>query len=263
MTTENSQRTEDIRPRLKFSGVWFKYDAITVIEDISFSVHHGEFSAILGPNGSGKTTLLKLALGLVKPTQGRIELLGKSPDRFRAWEGVGYVPQTVDGLFSRFPATVEEVVVQGLYKGFDPLAIWRSNRQEAVVEALETTGVGHLARRRVSSLSVGQQQRILVARALVRRPELLVLDEPVAGVDTAGQEQFFAMLRRLNSEQGLTVLMVSHDIGAVMREATTVACINRTLVFHGPPHGITQKELSTLYGLPMDVLLHDGLHEHR
>jgi zinc transport system ATP-binding protein len=90
-----------------------------------------------------------------------------------------------------------------------------------------------------------------------------VLDEPEAGVDAAGQEQLYSVLRRLNTEQGITILMVSHDIGAVLREAKTVACINRTVVFHGPPHHMTQKEISDLYGLPMDVLLHDLMHEHR
>jgi zinc transport system ATP-binding protein len=128
---------------------------------------------------------------------------------------------------------------------------------------MEMVGVADLGRRRISALSTGQQQRVLIARSLVKEPKLLVLDEPEAGVDAAGQEQLYSILRRLNDEQGITILMVSHDIGAVMRAAKTVACINRTLVFHGPPHRITQRELSDLYGLPMDVLVHDLMHEHR
>jgi len=110
---------------------------------------------------------------------------------------------------------------------------------------------------------MGQQQRVLIARALVREPELLILDEPLAGIDAAGQEQFHTLLRRLNGELGMTILLVSHDIGAVMREATSVACINKSLVFHGPIHTLTQKELAELYGFPVDILLHDALHEHR
>ena len=248
---------------LDFSGVSFLYDGEMVLDDVTLAVKAGEFVAILGPNGSGKTTLIKLALGLLRPGTGTVRLLGQEAATFRGWSRVGYVPQSVEGMNEHFPATVEEVVAQGLYRGFDPRAIWRRKAQAPVVAALETAGVGDLKKRRMSSLSLGQQQRALVARGLVREPELLVLDEPAAGVDVAGQEQLYEMLRRLNSDHGITILMVSHDIGAVMRQAKTVACINRSLVFHGPPHRITQKELSDLYGLPMDVLVHDGLHEHR
>jgi zinc transport system ATP-binding protein len=250
-------------PCLRFSEVWYQYGGEPAVLDITFTVGRGEFAAVLGPNGSGKTTLLKLALGLVRPTLGKVMLFDVRPDRFHAWDRVGYVPQAVEGASTHFPATVEEVVVQGLYRGFDPFGIWRRPGKVAVREAMDTAGVVDLRKRRISSLSLGQLQRTLIARALVRKPELLVLDEPVAGVDALGQEQLYAMLHRLNGENEITILMVTHDIGAVMREATMVACINRTLVFHGPPHGITQKELSTLYGLPMNVLLHDALHEHR
>ena len=248
---------------LQFENVWYQYDSEAVIEDISLSVGPGEFVAILGPNGSGKTTLIKLALGLISPSRGSVKLFGESPEHFRDWNKIGYVPQAVEVIGTQFPATVEEVVAQGLYKGFDPFSIFRKSGQPAVRDAMETAGIAAIKRRRISSISMGQQQRALISRALVSRPQMLVLDEPVAGVDAAGQEQLYSMLRRLNREHDMTILMVSHDIGAVLREATTVACINRSLVFHGPPHNITQKELSTLYGLPMDVLLHDVLHEHR
>ena len=263
MNRKNGKTRTELSPSLEFSHAWFQYNSEAVVEDITFTVGRGEFAAILGPNGSGKTTLLRLALGLLKPTSGYVKLFGQSPDKFRDWQRVGYVPQTMQGVDNQFPATVEEIVAQGLYHGFDPFAFWRRNSQPEVLDALETVGVKDLRKRRISTLSVGQQQRALIARALVREPDLLVLDEPVAGVDAAGQEQLYAMLRRINNERDITILMVTHDIGAVMREATVVACINRTLVFHGSPHGITQSELSQLYGLPMDVLLHDALHEHR
>ena len=258
-----TRHVEDNGVILDFRQVSFLYDGELVLDDVDFAVKTGEFVAILGPNGSGKTTLIKLALGLLRPRTGTVRLLGQEASAFRGWSKVGYVPQSVEGMTEHFPATVEEVVAQGLYRGFDPRAIWRRNGQAPVIAALETAGIGDLKKRRISSLSLGQQQRALVARGLVREPELLVLDEPAAGVDVAGQEQLYEMLRRLNGDHGITILMVSHDIGAVMRQAKTVACINRSLVFHGPPHHITQKELSALYGLPMDVLVHDGLHEHR
>ncbi len=248
---------------LEFRNATYGYEAIDVVQDISFTVEQGDFVALLGPNGSGKTTLVRLALGLVNPTRGEVLLFGAQAHRFRDWHQVGYVPQAVEGIHTQFPATVEEIVSHGLYKGFDPTRFWKLGIPESVRISMEAVGVADLRKRRISALSTGQQQRVLIARSLVRDPRILLLDEPEAGVDAAGQEQLYSILRRLNTEDGITILMVSHDIGAVMREAKTVACINRTLVFHGPAQQITQRELSDLYGLPMDVLVHDLMHEHR
>ena len=250
-------------PCLEFRHVWFAYGAQTVVEDVTLKVEHGEFAAILGPNGSGKTTLLKLALGLLSPSRGEVLLFGAPVEKFRGWGRVGYVPQRLETAQADYPATAFEVVAQGLYRGPNLLSFFRIGSRAKVLQALETVGVANLAKKKLSALSVGQRQRVLLARALVREPDLLVLDEPVAGIDVAAEERFYGLLRRLNRERGITILMVTHDIGAVMTEATTVACINRTLVFHGPAHAITQRELSALYGIPMEVLLHDALHEHR
>ncbi len=250
-------------PPLEYRRVWFAYGAEPVLEDITFSVPRGEFMAILGPNGSGKTTLLKLALGLLRPSKGEVLLFGQPPSHFKGWPRVGYVPQRTEALLGRYPATVREVVSFGLYRGPGlPLILGRS-RHAQLDQAMESAGIAALAEKRVSELSVGQQQRMLLARALVRGPELLLLDEPVAGVDAAGQEQFHALMRRLNREMGITIILVSHDIGAVMREATTCACVNCAMVFHGPVHNLTSRELSQLYGFPVDVLMHDPRHEHR
>ena len=250
-------------PVLKYDHVWLDYGDGPVVEDITFALEAGDFAAVLGPNGSGKTTLLKLALGLLSPTRGKVSILGETSDRFRHWDLVGYVPQVVEGMHQRFPATVEEVVGYGLYRGFDPLAAFRGAGHSKIAAALETAGISHLGKRRVSDLSVGQEQRVLIARAVVREPHILLLDEPVASVDAAGQEQFYSLLRRLNQEMGVTIVIVTHDIGAVIHEATTCACINRTMVFHGPTHEFSSDDIAHLYGVPMDVLLHDALHTHR
>ncbi len=260
--SQGAPRRTEAGPVLEFRDVSFAYDVETVVRDVTFAVQPGDFTALLGPNGSGKTTLLRLALGLARPSRGSVALFGEAPERFRDWGRVGYVPQVVEGVQARFPATVEEVVAQGLYRGFDPMALWRPHGRGEVVQAMETAGIAGLRGSRITSLSVGQQQRVLIARALVREPELLALDEPLAGVDSVGQEQFHTLLRRLNRDMGMTVLLVSHDIGVVMREATTVACINRTMVFHGPTNRLTQRELAALYGFPVDVLVHDSLHEY-
>ncbi len=248
---------------LEFDEVWFGYDGEIAVQDITFSVTRGEFMAVLGPNGSGKTTLLKLALGLIKPQRGSVKIFGKDPRSFDDWPRVGYVPQRVEAVQTRFPATAREVVSYGLYRGFNPFRMFRSSAKKQVEEALELVGIPELADRRVSDMSVGQQQRMLIARSLIRQPELLLMDEPVAGVDAAGQEAFHALVRRLNSEMGMTVMLISHDIGAVMREATTCACINREIVFHGEVHDMRSSDLSKLYGFPVDILLHDPSHTHR
>ncbi len=262
----NRESTGLLRPDqipIRFDETWFSYDSEPVVRDINFSITPGEFAAILGPNGSGKTTLMKLALGLLKPTSGRVLLFGHPAESFTDWHRVGYVPQRTQATESRFPASVREIVNFGSYSGFNPLAIFKRGDRARVDEAMEMAGVQHLASTRVSDLSVGQQQRMLIARSLVRRPDLLVMDEPVAGIDAAGEEQFHTMIRRLNRDMGITIVMVSHDIGAVMREATTCACINRDIVFHGPVHQIDAEALSRLYGFPVDVLMHDPEHTHR
>ncbi|MBT4072812.1 MAG: metal ABC transporter ATP-binding protein [Chloroflexi bacterium] len=248
----------------EFDNTWYSYGGgEPAVESVSFQVRRGDFAAILGPNGSGKTTLLRLALGLLKPSRGSVELFGESSSRFRDWSRVGYVPQRVEGLGTRFPATVEEIVEQGLYRGFDPLAIFRRHGQKKVLDALEVAGISHLRQRAIESLSVGQRQRALIARAIVGDPELLFLDEPVSGVDAVGRDRFHELISSLNKEHNMTVFLISHDIGAVMQGATVCACINRTVVFHGAPHSLTGEHLSELYGFPVDVLLHDALHEHR
>lgn len=250
-------------PVLEFNEVWFSYDSETAVQDITFSVTKGEFMAVLGPNGSGKTTLLRLALGLVKPSRGTVRLFGQDPRSFDNWSRVGYVPQRVEAVQNRFPATAREVVAYGAYRGFDPFRIFRRSSGGEVEAALEMVGIPELADRRVSDMSVGQQQRMLIARAIIRKPELLFMDEPIAGIDAAGQQAFHALVRQLNTDMGMTVMLISHDIGAVMREATTCACINREIVFHGGVHDIRSTDLSKLYGFPVDILLHDPNHTHR
>ena len=246
---------------LEWERVSFSYGSIAAVEDVSLCVHFGELAAILGPNGSGKSTLIKLALGLLKPDSGRIRLFGSDVATFRDWNRVGYMPQVVAGAWRDFPATVSEVVANGAESGPSLFGLFRRSERKEVLEALDIAGMTAFRSRRVSELSVGQQQRVLLARALVRNPELLVLDEPAAGVDVSGEEQLYAVLRNINRDRGLAIVIVSHDIGAMLREANTIACMDRKLVLHGDPHDLTLDELSTLYGVPVDVLVHDAVHE--
>lgn len=239
-----------------FEDVTFSYGPTTAVEHVSFTVEPGDFVALIGPNGSGKTTLLKLALGLERPQQGRVLLFGQEIDQFKEWHRIGYVPQQASAFKVRFPATVGEVVSYGEYRGFDPLAIFRTGISPAVERALHTVDMWEYRQRLVSELSTGQQQRLLIARALVHQPALLMLDEPTAGVDVAGQDQFYTLLRQLCRDLGTTVLLVSHDVGVVLHEATKVVCINRTLVFHGSAQEVTDADLSRLYGFSVDLIIH-------
>jgi zinc transport system ATP-binding protein len=247
---------------VEFENLSYAYGSTLAVKGITLKVKRGDFVALVGPNGSGKSTLIKLALGLLKPSSGHSRLLGINIEHFSQWHKIGYVPQVSNGIDARLPMTVAEVVAHGRYRGFSPLAFWKSTVGADVDDALETVGASHLKGRRIGELSAGQQQRILIARALVKKPEVFMLDEPVGGVDVHGEEQLYALLRSLNGD-GITIIMVSHDIGAVMRESKTVACMNQTLVFHGEPHDLTRDELARLYGFPVEVLLHDALHEHR
>jgi zinc transport system ATP-binding protein len=252
---------EESSSAVEWNRVHFAYDAIPAVKDVSLRIRHGELAAILGPNGSGKSTLIKLALGLLRPDTGHVRLFDRETDDFQDWGRVGYMPQVGSGAWRDFPATVSEIVANGARRRFSPLAVFGRSEREEVLAALEVVGMIPFKSRRLSELSVGQQQRVLLARALVRDPELLVLDEPAAGVDVAGEEKLYAVLRDLNRDRGMTIVIVSHDIGAMLREATTVACMDCTLVRHGPPHDLTRDELSALYGVPVDVLIHDERHE--
>jgi len=251
------------RPVIEWDRVTFAYGEAVAVEDVSLTIHAGELAAILGPNGSGKSTLIRLALGLLRPLSGAVRLFGRDAVDFADWDRVGYMPQVIAGTWRDFPITVAETVAHGAYRGISPLALFHRSERPEVMEALEAVGMASYKGRRLSQLSVGQQQRVLLARALVRRPELIVLDEPAAGIDVSGEEQLYAVLRNLNRERNITVVIVSHDIGAMLREASTLACLNRTLVRHGPPHELTSTEIAMLYGAPVDVLVHDALHEHR
>jgi zinc transport system ATP-binding protein len=215
--------------------VCFSYGAERVLDEVTLQIRRGDFLGIIGPNGSGKTTLLRVLLGLLTPSRGRVRLFGRELREFSDWRRIGYVPQRIVAFEARLPATVAEIVTSGrcgrvgLGRPFD------ARDRQAAIEALETVGMAGRRDHLIGRLSAGQQQRVFIARALASAPDLLVLDEPTVGVDLDAQEQFYSLLRRLNLDRGTTLVLVSHDIGVVAAEVTQLACLNRTLVFHGPP----------------------------
>ena len=218
---------------LAAEGVGFRYGRELVLDDVSFTIRAGEFTALTGPNGSGKSTLLRIALGLLAPGAGRVELFGVAPRRLRDRWRVGYVPQRLR-IAPDLPATVEEVVRSGRLakQGWHRRA--RAVDREAVDHALESVALGDLRRRRLTELSGGQQQRALIAKALASEPELLVLDEPIAGVDVDAQRLFRDSLVHLRDEHGAAVLLVSHELGAVADDLDHVVVLKRRVLFDGP-----------------------------
>ena len=203
---------------VELEDVSYTYAGSPAVHGVTLSIKRGDFTAIVGPNGSGKSTLVKVILGLVKPDNGSVRVFGTEIERFKDWHRIGYVPQVAAGIQAMFPITVGEVVAHGRYTGFSPFDFWRRGNGADVDGALQMVDMMDFKRRRIGELSTGQQQRALIARALIRKPDLLVMDEPIAGVDVQGGEEVYMLLRQLR-ENGVTILIISHDVGAVMREA--------------------------------------------
>ena len=222
------------RALLEATGLSFSYGRGTVLVDVSLAVRAGEFVALVGPNGSGKSTLLKVLLGTFAPSAGSVRLLGAMPgDLHDRWR-LGYVPQR-PSLASELPATLREIVTAGRLRR---RGWWRSLQQEdrlAVQHALESVGLGDLADRPLNELSGGQQQRAFIARAFASEPELLVLDEPIAGVDAESQRKFRDSLVHLIEEHGAGVLLVSHELAAVAHDLDRVIVLKQRVLFDGTP----------------------------
>jgi ABC-type Mn2+/Zn2+ transport system ATPase subunit len=221
-------------PVLSARGIWFAYQGEPVLEDVGLDLAPGEFVALVGPNGSGKSTLVRVLVGLLAPRSGTVRLFGERPDRLRRRWRIGYVPQRLR-ISPDVPVTVEEVVATGRLarQGW-----WRRARpadRDAVDHALESTALADLRRRPLIELSGGQQQRVLIAKALASEPDLLILDEPVAGVDAAAQRQFRDSLVHLVEDHGAAVLLISHELGAVADDLDRVVVLKRRVVFDGPP----------------------------
>ena len=219
-------------PLLAAERLRFSYGEERILDDVTFEVRRGQFVALVGPNGAGKSTLLRLLLGLLRPDAGRVRLLGAPATERRDRWRVGYVPQRVT-LAKDLPASVRELVGTGLVakRGW-----WRRPRaadREAVQHFIEAVGLAAHADRHVRSLSGGQQQRALIARALVSDPELLILDEPIAGVDADAQGLFREALVHATTEHDAAVLLVSHELGAVADIVDRVLVLKSRIMFDG------------------------------
>ena len=242
---------------ISLENVSFSFDAETVLDRISLEVNEGEFLGIIGPNGGGKTTLLRLMLGLIQPGSGSVKLFGQPIRAFRDWSKIGYIPQKATHIESRFPYTVEEVVLLGRISKVGMLHRFRSSDKDEVGKALEQVDMLPFRKRLITELSGGQQQKVFIAKGLVSNPAVLILDEPTVGVDIKSQDEFYHLLSRLNEENHMTLVVVSHDIDVIANEVNSLACLNQTLCYHGEPEEFIKGDyLENLYGQGRKFILH-------
>ena len=243
---------------IKIRDLVFSYGGPTILENIQLDIEAQEFVGMVGPNGSGKTTLLKIILGLLKPDKGSVEVLGKPPNQ--AVKEIGYMPQFTP--FSRnFPITVEETVLMGRLGKTSRIGLFGKTDKELAAESMEAVEIINLRKRSIGSLSGGQLQRVLIARALTCNPEIMILDEPTANVDMKVEKDIFDLLKKLNEK--ITIIVVTHDIGFISQYITKVACINRTLVCH-PTSQLTGETIENLYGTHVHMVHHhhEGENHH-
>ncbi len=214
-------------PVLEVSDLHVARSNSVVIEDANFTIHRGDYVGIVGPNGGGKTTLFLAILNILPKTRGTIRLFGQDIESFSRWEKVAYVPQHAVNFDPHFPLAVRELVSLGRVNRGNLGRTLKRKDWEAVDEALEFMGISDIANRRIGQLSGGQKQRVFVAKALVRKPEIILLDEPIVGVDAGTQEKFYKKLSDLNVAKGITIMLVTHDLTAVFCRMSKVMCMNR------------------------------------
>lgn len=247
---------------IEIKGLSVTLDHTVVLDGIDLTVVKGTFMGLIGPNGGGKTTLLRCILGLVKPDRGTVTVLGQPASRLSRRGAIGYVPQDPIADLD-FPVSVFDVVLMGRYPRIGPFRQARSSDVAVVTDALEHVGMLGLKARPIGHLSGGQQQRVFLARALATEPEILLLDEPFAGVDARAQTEFYRLLAALRGDLGLTIVLVSHDIGVIPYHTEEIACVNQTIHLHGKPKEVlTSDSLRDAYGCEVELLVH-GKIPHR
>jgi len=241
---------------VRLENVWVYYDGIPALEAINLSIESNNFLGIIGPNGGGKTTLLKVIIGLIKPNRGKITVLGMPPEQGRKY--IGYISQF--NLFDHdFPISVLEVVLMGRYNKSGLFQRYSEEDRKTALAALKTVEMLGYKDRQIGKLSGGEQQRVFIARALVTNPQLLLLDEPTAGIDPNMQAEFYKLLHKLKEE--MAIVLVSHDISAVSIYVNEIACLNHQLFYHGSKE-VSAEELEKTYRCPIQLIAH-GTVPHR
>jgi zinc transport system ATP-binding protein len=249
---------------VEVKNISFSYGKEEVLLNITFDVHQGDYLGLVGPNGAGKTTLLKIMLGLLTPAEGSVKLFGVDIKDFKDWHKIGYVPQKATNFDSRFPVTVLDVATMGRYGNRLLFRRISANDRAMVKRALEQVGMWEYKDRLIGDLSGGQQQRVFIARALAAEPFVVFLDEPTTGIDQKAQNEFYELLKTLNQEHNLTLVLISHDIEKITEEAMHIACIDKTLVCHSTPQEfLTESRSKNIFGQNVKIMNphhHDHTH---
>lgn len=217
---------------VEVTNLTVKYEHLDVFKGLSFTLNVGDYIALSGPNGSGKSTLVKSILGLIIPKSGDIKLFDKPFNEFKDWFKIGYVPQKIS-LSPFFPATVKEVVAMGLISKLGFPVKLKKTHFEVVERALELMGMAEFRNKNISELSGGQFQRVIISKALVTNPEILILDEPTTALDPETRERFFELLTQMNKERNVTIILITHDTGTVGRYAKQLMYFDRGIIFFG------------------------------
>lgn len=242
---------------IEIKDISFGYGNEEILKSITLDIHKGDYLGVIGSNGSGKTTLIKIILGLLKPNRGSIKLFGRDINEFKDWSKVGYVPQKATNFDVNFPATVEEVVIMGRYSKRGLFKFIKNEDKQIVEQSLSQVNMSEFKNRLIGDLSAGQQQRVFIARALAGQPEIIFLDEPTTGVDKQSQDDFYQLLQKLNKELHLTLVLITHDVERILKEAMHIACIDHRLVCHSSPEEFLRDNPSlNLYGHEVKIIEH-------
>ena len=234
----------------------------SILSKISLEIFHSEYVAIIGPNGGGKTTLIRMLLGLEKPTTGEIKLFGKKIKNFKEWYKIGFVPQRAAHVDLNFPATALDIVKMGRVSKRGLFSKENKEDKDAVNDAMLKMDILNLKDKMVGTLSGGQRQRVMIARALASKPEILILDEPNTGVDMLSQKNFYALLSKLNKEENITIVFITHDIGVIADDIGRLFTINQNaIICNDPKKAMSCEDMSKLYGIDAH-LIHNHKHEH-
>lgn len=204
---------------IEVKNVSFKYDKEYILKNVNFDVNKGDFVGIIGANGTGKSTLIKLILGILKPDLGEVKINGVNPDKIKSINSIGYVPQVGLSRGIDFPATVTEIVMMNMYKEIGLFRFPKKAHIKKAKDILNIVGMSDFHNKRFCDLSGGQQQRVVIAKAMVNNPEILVLDEPTAGIDNKSEIVLYELLDKLHSERKITIVMISHDLEKIKKHS--------------------------------------------
>jgi zinc transport system ATP-binding protein len=242
---------------IEVKNVSFAYGVEEVLSNISIDIHQGDYLAFVGPNGAGKTTLMKIILGLLTPQNGLIKLFGRNIKDFKNWQKISYVPQGVNNFDNNFPATVLEIVLMGRYGRKGLFKNTNAADLKIAAKAIEQVGLSGFKGRLIGDLSGGQKQRAFIARALCSEPEVIFLDEPTTGIDHRSQDEFYALLKKMNEELGITLVLITHDIERVLKEAMHIACIDHSLTCHSSPEEfLSESAAANIMGEKVKIISH-------